>query len=249
VFILSLVSQKNLPLVAVLAAFIMAGFVSSIVFAAKALPMSTFVELTTLRPLSVTVNALGAASDVLITVVLCTLLHRARTGIRSSDTMINILIAFSVQTGMLTSLCAIASLIAITALPNSFIYICFYFFMGRLYCNSLLATLNVRGTIRERAHDSRGMSLHPMGSSSASSSGNRREIHIKTETLEYIRDDKPQDGNGSLIFVQSNTDDPQAVEDEYELESERGGHMRVLASKTLLAADPMKSGHDPIAPI
>jgi len=219
------------------------------VFATKALPMTTFVELATLRPLSVTVNATAAACDVLITVVLCVLLHRARTGIRSSDTVINILIAFTVQTGMLTSLCAIASLVTITALPNTFIYICFYFFMGRLYCNSLLATLNVRRSIRERAHDSRGMALHPMGSSSASSSGNRKEIHIKTETLEYITDDKPHGGNGSLVFVQSNTDDPQAVEDEYELESERGGHMRALASKMHLAADPMKSRRDPIAPV
>ncbi|KAF8825082.1 hypothetical protein HHX47_DHR7000668 [Lentinula edodes] len=69
----------------------------------------------------------------------------------ASDTMINKLTIFAVNTGALTSLCAVASLISIIAAPNTFIYISFFFSMGRLYTNSLLATLNARKMIRDAA--------------------------------------------------------------------------------------------------
>ncbi|KAJ4476240.1 hypothetical protein J3R30DRAFT_3491908 [Lentinula aciculospora] len=83
--------------------------------------------------------------------ILTFLLQRSKTGFRKSDTMINKLTIFAVNTGALTSLCAIASLISILAAPDTFIYISFFFSMGRLYTNSLLATLNARKMIRESA--------------------------------------------------------------------------------------------------
>ncbi|KAF9554442.1 hypothetical protein CPC08DRAFT_712905 [Agrocybe pediades] len=98
--------------------------------------------------LSILVNALAAAGDVLIAASLCALLHFSRTGFQRSDTMINKLIMFSVNTGVLTSLCAVASLISITVAGNTFLYIAFFFCIGRLYTNSLLATLNARKSIR-----------------------------------------------------------------------------------------------------
>ena len=38
---------------------------------------------------------------------------------------------FSVNTGLLTSICACMSLITILALPNTFVYITFFFVIGR----------------------------------------------------------------------------------------------------------------------
>lgn len=77
--------------------------------------MTTFVELGSLKPLSMSVNALAAAGDVLIAVFLCTLLQQSRTGFRRSDTMINKLILFSINTGLLTSICAVMSLISVSS--------------------------------------------------------------------------------------------------------------------------------------
>lgn len=48
------------------------------------------------------VNVLAAAGDVLIAATLCIILHRSKTGFRVSDTMINRLMAFCVNTGLLT---------------------------------------------------------------------------------------------------------------------------------------------------
>ncbi|KAG7096666.1 hypothetical protein E1B28_004081 [Marasmius oreades] len=86
--------------------------------------------------------------------------------------MISKLIVFSVSTGLLTSICAIASLISVRfcytkfllstmTLPllknlvwgKTLIYVTFYFCLGRLYSNSLLATLNARKSIRGETED------------------------------------------------------------------------------------------------
>ncbi|KAJ3874556.1 hypothetical protein F5051DRAFT_455207 [Lentinula edodes] len=116
------------------------------------LRVKTFEQLSAeLKGLSVTVNALAVVGDLFIAGILTLLLQRSKTGFRKSDTMINKLTIFAVNTGALTSLCAVASLISIIAAPNTFIYISFFFSMGRLYTNSLLATLNARKMIRDAA--------------------------------------------------------------------------------------------------
>ncbi|EAU81155.2 hypothetical protein CC1G_10442 [Coprinopsis cinerea okayama7 len=79
----------------------------------------------------------------------------------------NLEILFSVNTGFLTSLCAVASLISITVAGHTFLYIAFFFCIGRLYTNSLLATLNARKMIRGSADGihttSENISLHKYG--------------------------------------------------------------------------------------
>ncbi|TRM58826.1 hypothetical protein BD626DRAFT_180211 [Schizophyllum amplum] len=144
-------SNRNVWLTSAVCTFILAEFGCCLAFASLSLHLKTFVELAELSPLSISVNALAAAGDVLIAVILCTLLHRSRTGFHRSDTIINKLIIFAVNTGVLTSLCAVGSLISITVAGNTFWYIAFFFCMGRLYSNSLLATLNARKMIRGSA--------------------------------------------------------------------------------------------------
>lgn len=75
--------------------------------------------------------------------------------------MINKLMLFTVNTGILTSVCAIASLIIlsslsklgflhpwkITVIGQAFLYIAFFFCLGRLYTNLLPATLSARKMI------------------------------------------------------------------------------------------------------
>lgn len=100
-------------------------------------------------------NAMGAASDLAIALTLVALLHRARTGFRRSETIINRLILFSINTGLLTSMCAVLSLVTITVFPSTFIYMTFFVCVSRLYTNTLYATLNARrSNARGEAEDS-----------------------------------------------------------------------------------------------
>ncbi|KIK02541.1 hypothetical protein K443DRAFT_96699 [Laccaria amethystina LaAM-08-1] len=157
--------------------------------------------------LSIIVNALAAAGDVLIAGTLCIILHRSRTGFHRSDTMINKLILFSVNTGVLTSLCAIASLISIVVAGHTFLYIAFFFCIGRLYSNSLLATLNARKMIRGAAdgiHSTstcENMSLKSFSHNAKSKTGGvssaaaRRQANISIKidtTKEFATDSDPE---------------------------------------------------------
>ncbi|KAF5316761.1 hypothetical protein D9619_006843 [Psilocybe cf. subviscida] len=178
-----------------------------VAFTTMSLHYETFLQLATLKYLSITVNALAAACDVLIAATLCLLLHFSRTGFHRSDTMINKLILFSVNTGFLTSLCAVASLISIVVAGNTFLYIAFFFCIGRLYTNSLLATLNARKMIRvagNSVHTASGdqltLSLHefPKGPAQGRRSS-KRNISIKIDTTkEFVTDRDSEQGDQSL---------------------------------------------------
>lgn len=150
--------------------------------------LQTWGELTRLKGLSITVNILAAVADILIAASLCYFLHRSRTGFKKSDTMISRLILFTVSTGMLTSICAVASLISILIWGQTLIYVAFYFSLGRLYSNSVLATLNARNGIRELGEDSDEMSfsLQNFSKSGEGQVGSLRptNISIKIETMQ-----------------------------------------------------------------
>ncbi|KAG6915649.1 hypothetical protein DXG01_010613 [Tephrocybe rancida] len=137
-------SKKNIPLTAVIAAIVLANAA----WTALAMQFETFENLLKISNLTVTINALSTATDILIAGTLCYMLNKARTGFKRSDTIINRLIMFVVNTGVM---CAIASLVSVLASPNTLIYASFYFCIGRLYTNSLLATLNARRSITSSA--------------------------------------------------------------------------------------------------
>lgn len=141
-------SNGNKLLTGVVALLVLGEFGAVVAYEYISLKMTTYAELATLEYLSISVNVLAAAGDVLIAGSLCMLLHLSRTGFQRSDTMINKLMLFAVNTGVLTSVCAVASLVSILAAGHTFIYIAFFFCIGRLYSNSLLATLNARKSIR-----------------------------------------------------------------------------------------------------
>ncbi|KAG6896678.1 hypothetical protein C0992_006751 [Termitomyces sp. T32_za158] len=140
----------------------------------------------TLQWLSMAVNILAALGDALIAGALCFFLQRSRTGFRKSDTMIRKLIMFTVSTGVLTSICAIASLVSILVWPSTLIYAAFYFCLGRLYSNSVLATLNARQSIRELGEDSDELSF------------SFRMRPMFSKTFENVFSTKPQQLNSNV---------------------------------------------------
>lgn len=181
-------SSQNVLLTAVVGALVLAEFGCSAVFTVQSMRLQTWGELTRLKGLSITVNILAAVADILIAASLCFFLHRSRTGFKKSDTMISRLILFTVSTGMLTSICAVASLISILIWGQTLIYVAFYFSLGRLYSNSVLATLNARNDIRELGEDSDELSfsLQNFSKSGEMHVGSARptNISIKIETMQ-----------------------------------------------------------------
>ncbi|KAJ3908347.1 hypothetical protein F5879DRAFT_937770 [Lentinula edodes] len=183
-----------------------AEFVSVFVFGVIGLTrVHTFVELSDiLKGLSITVNVLAAVADTYIAGLLTLLLHTSRTGFQRSDSIINKLIIFSINTGALTSLCAIASMLSILLAPATFIYISFFFCMGRLYANSLLATLNIRTLIRKEGGSnvqaSGDTGSIPLGNYNTSIFNPPSTISVKIDTSREYTTDREREQKRTTDF-------------------------------------------------
>ncbi|KAF8170536.1 hypothetical protein K438DRAFT_1982684 [Mycena galopus ATCC 62051] len=100
------------------------------------------------------ITTLQAASalvcDVSITACLCYTLRSSKSTIESTNSLLNMLIINAVNRGMLTAFAAALNIILFLAIPNSFWFSLALTPSGKLYMNSMLATLNTREHIRQR---------------------------------------------------------------------------------------------------
>lgn len=87
-------------------------------------------------------------SDVLIAGSLCILLYGGRTGLRKTNSIVTTLIVYAINRCLLTSVVAIVEVIVFSVVAKSLWYIAIDFVIGKLYVNSLLATLNSRQSTR-----------------------------------------------------------------------------------------------------
>ncbi|EIW53718.1 uncharacterized protein TRAVEDRAFT_31713, partial [Trametes versicolor FP-101664 SS1] len=94
---------------------------------------------------------LALIADGSLTIMLIHVLHRSRTGIKSTDSTINILIIYSVRTGLLTGVFDLITTIFAFVRPGDNVYIAFGLPGARMYTITLLSALNSRQWIADRA--------------------------------------------------------------------------------------------------
>ncbi|KAL5524111.1 hypothetical protein ACEPAG_8284 [Sanghuangporus baumii] len=94
--------------------------------------------------------AIAVLCDILITGSLCYWLHGSRNGVHGMNEIIDKIILYSVENGMLICLASIASLICGITMPGNLIFIGIHFVISKLYINSILASLNTRNSFRAR---------------------------------------------------------------------------------------------------
>ncbi|KAJ7126285.1 hypothetical protein C8R44DRAFT_980102 [Mycena epipterygia] len=131
------------------------------------------------------------ACDILITASLCWRLNKQRTGIQSTQVLLNWLIMTAVNRGVLTMLSAVLNLILFSVKPRAFYFIVWILLSGKFYMNSMLATLNTRQYARELYGDS--MSMGPLGTAT------EPQFNVQV-TKSVIRDEEvaPRDGKFKL---------------------------------------------------
>ncbi|KAI0039476.1 hypothetical protein FA95DRAFT_1550637 [Auriscalpium vulgare] len=192
-------SKKSLIIVGLVSALVLSQFLVTIVYLARVFTRDlwTYAKLATIKGLSMSINAATVAADVSIALVLCYFLGSSRTGFRRSDTVINKLILFAVNTGLITSIDAVCSLVTIAALPNTFIYISFFFAQSRLYSNSLMATLNARKYLRNKIDSDGAISLTAIAGRSAATAPSFNPFEIRSQANNVtIRIDTTTEYNG-----------------------------------------------------
>lgn len=103
-------------------------------------------ELQTLGTISLGV---GVATDVVTAVALCYFLTQLRTGLKSSDNLVDNLCSYAINTGVLTSTVSIATLVLYNVMPtNNLYFVSLYFILSKLYAISFMATLNTRRILK-----------------------------------------------------------------------------------------------------
>ncbi|KAI0750443.1 hypothetical protein C8Q74DRAFT_1374030 [Fomes fomentarius] len=88
--------------------------------------------------------------DLLLTGTLITVLLRSRTGFSRTDSTIEVLVIYTINTGLFTSIIGLLGFIFAIILPGNFIYIGISIVGAKLYANSVLAVLNSRRSLSNR---------------------------------------------------------------------------------------------------
>ncbi|KAI0726468.1 hypothetical protein C8Q72DRAFT_526455 [Fomitopsis betulina] len=87
--------------------------------------------------------AFSAVADTVIAISLVWHLRKHKTGFSQTDDVVNKIIRTTVQTGLITALCAIIDLMLFLATPSG-LHLIFNLPLSKLYTNSLMSSLNSR---------------------------------------------------------------------------------------------------------
>ncbi|KAI1783610.1 hypothetical protein LXA43DRAFT_1102370 [Ganoderma leucocontextum] len=84
-------------------------------------------------------STMAVTSDVIITAMLIFALRRSRTGVKRTDSMLDVMIMYSINTGLLTGVFNLLSLLFAFIRPGDLIYIGFAIPGTKMYANTLMA--------------------------------------------------------------------------------------------------------------
>jgi len=120
-------------------------------YAARQIVVGLFSDFGALTWITCTALSSGTLADVLIASSMCWYLHRKRTGFARTDSIIMTLMLYSINSGLLTSILRIVTIISFAVLPASLICMAVFSTLVKCYVNSLLATLNSRDYVYDRS--------------------------------------------------------------------------------------------------
>jgi len=150
--------------------------------------------------------AVSSAADILITVLLVYLFRSNRTGTGRLDYVIDKLIRYGLETGSLTCLGTIVTMLCWVIAPQNLIFLGLHVVIGKLYASSLLVTLNSRKSIQNTgsscACDQRSpivfLEPRPQKMGSEYLDGPSRKIHTELQINVETRTNVQYDG-GSIV--------------------------------------------------
>ncbi|KAJ6465184.1 hypothetical protein C8R47DRAFT_50250 [Mycena vitilis] len=118
-----------------------------------------------------TLWSVAAVNDLIIAVALVFWLWRGRDESAHVSAVVDKLITWTIETGVVTSAAAVINLVCFVTMKNNYIWIAWYFVTARLYSNSLLASLNSRAGLRTMTNGSLPYPRHPSQDTATGTSG------------------------------------------------------------------------------
>lgn len=146
-------SGHNLPITCLILFLTYGQLGLAIAYAVRAFQLNKLLYISNLRTLASLSLGAGALTDIIIALSLSLFLRRLRTGYKSSDSVVNRLTVYAINTGVLTSTISITTLVLYDLYPTNFLFMAFYFVLSKLYAVSFMCTLNTRHIVRGRGTD------------------------------------------------------------------------------------------------
>ncbi|KAF9033288.1 hypothetical protein BDZ89DRAFT_1063024 [Hymenopellis radicata] len=137
------VLTSNWSLTTIVCLLALTGAVGGIVTAVEIKTTPSFVDFQKFQTVVIIWLVASCLGDLAITCILVWYLRKHKTGFQGSDELVDRIIRMTVQTGLITSICAIVDLILFLANPTG-LHLIFNFPLCKLYTNTLLSSLNSR---------------------------------------------------------------------------------------------------------
>ncbi|KIP05557.1 hypothetical protein PHLGIDRAFT_128816 [Phlebiopsis gigantea 11061_1 CR5-6] len=146
-----ILSGKNLLLTACLACGVIVSWAFGLAFSIELFVLPTFASYSKENWMFYTEFTVETLTDLAISASLCLFLLRQRkqTAFKQTFSIINILLIYTVNTGLLTSILCLISIITRILQPDNFYFFATYMILSGLYSNALLGSLNARDWFRQ----------------------------------------------------------------------------------------------------
>ncbi|KAJ7611295.1 hypothetical protein FB45DRAFT_941481 [Roridomyces roridus] len=137
--------------------------------------------------LSTTSLSCSLAADIIIaTAMIFYLSQNGQKGFKKTDHVLRKLMVYTINTGVVTTICNIITLILGLKYPTSFLNTLTFFLLSKCYMNSMLAFLNARESLRVQAGTVRSFNLSHMHHHHTATPA---DIEVQVEaTTTYTRD-------------------------------------------------------------
>ncbi|KAJ7837083.1 hypothetical protein B0H14DRAFT_3141602 [Mycena olivaceomarginata] len=94
--------------------------------------------------------SVSAVTDIIVSIARYYYLRNLKQGYSGTQEVVDAVVVFTLNDGILTCAVAIAAIIFLLRMPDNFVWLGIYFVIGKLFSNSALATLNLRNWYRHR---------------------------------------------------------------------------------------------------
>ncbi|KAF7337665.1 hypothetical protein MSAN_02240000 [Mycena sanguinolenta] len=141
----------------------------------------TWLALVPIKPAIVSAMIISVATDLVISAARYRYLHDLKQGYMASQEMVDAVVIFTINDGILTCATLGAAAACFLAMPQNFVWIALYSSVAKLYSNSVLATLNLRNWYRQRHR--------PMGIRLTRPPPHRNSYQIDTEAAKMQTSD------------------------------------------------------------
>ncbi|KAI0731002.1 hypothetical protein C8Q76DRAFT_717133 [Earliella scabrosa] len=176
---------KHLAVIGFLILIVVANWAVGVLLMIKSKMATSVAALIELKDYNTATSSLLAFTDIAITTTLVVLLVTSRTSGSRSKRLISRLVFYTINTGLMTSICAFLSLITNLMKGDTNLYVLFSYLGASLYTVSMIASLNAREGLRNHMAEAPGITTIPQltrgGESTLQMMTSRHAVRIPPE--------------------------------------------------------------------